>query len=825
MAIRHDITDTANMSENILVDGKPLHLLRVVDLREELKKRGIKASGTKPHLQELLKSAILSAQDTKETLEDNNNAVEKSKTDKDSQEENSNESSDNNSASEEKVASISINEATESIKLTIRSSPRKSEPTIPDKDDSETESSQSESDSNVSPKTQDEENICDKTDSPNNHTDNDDGISTSDSITKESSRPDSFSKEAIIPEVIRDDATARPDGINHDDQGEKPKQNSNETTVDYRSNDKEESVVIAKPSESVLESLTSVQISEPSEKFTESNDEASKKTKSNQELVFHTEVVAVEESNSEPAIHVSTRSTRGKSLSQPKPAKGNTSKPDESPPEQESKSKPSIRGRLLSHSKSINEEEASKPIQKKRRWGSSHTSEASVLNKGISSDKLKQLISESVQVIENDSSDKVSRVVDEDESVQSTVELTNNEPETKEEVKIVDLSNNKSDDDENSNKKSINNEKLDQVGQEEEENVPPSVSPAKNPESTVLFVTGLVRPYTLPQLKKLLSAAGHIDEEKFWIDKIKSKCYVVYSTTEEAIKTRESLHNLKWPTSSPKNLAVEFATLEDIDRCLHPENYEDLPLKGKPTNDNTTTKVEKKEPAIEISKGKYDIILNEPIRDTKAQAKNANKDDASGRNIREWDRNKVNLTNRKENEEDKNRKRPRLSPQPNPEKKEKEKIRERSKSPEVKRKKNENEKALRESNKKSESPAKMLEDLFRKTKAPPYIYWLPLTDEQVVEKQKQIAVAEKERQTRIAARRDNKRESSPPNRPPVPTFHNLPHERPKFQDLRPRRSPSPPRRKRSLSRSPRRYSRYSRSRSPEHRRFSPRRRR
>lgn len=30
-----------------------------------------------------------------------------------------------------------------------------------------------------------------------------------------------------------------------------------------------------------------------------------------------------------------------------------------------------------------------------------------------------------------------------------------------------------------------------------------------------------------------------------------------------------------------------------------------------------------------------------------------------------------------------------------------------------------------------ESPAKLLDDLFRKTKATPCIYWLPLTNEQV----------------------------------------------------------------------------------------------
>lgn len=66
----------------------------------------------------------------------------------------------------------------------------------------------------------------------------------------------------------------------------------------------------------------------------------------------------------------------------------------------------------------------------------------------------------------------------------------------------------------------------------------------------------------------------------------------------------------------------------------------------------------------------------------------------------------------------------------------------------------------------SESPAKMLEDLFRKTKATPYIYWLPLTDEQVVEKEKLKERLEKERQERIANRRPDavgrKRSDSPP---------------------------------------------------------------
>jgi hypothetical protein len=40
--------------QNVLIDGKLLTSLRVVDLKQELKKRGIKANGTKAQLQSLL---------------------------------------------------------------------------------------------------------------------------------------------------------------------------------------------------------------------------------------------------------------------------------------------------------------------------------------------------------------------------------------------------------------------------------------------------------------------------------------------------------------------------------------------------------------------------------------------------------------------------------------------------------------------------------------------------------------------------------------------------------------------------------------------------
>ena len=53
-----------------------------------------------------------------------------------------------------------------------------------------------------------------------------------------------------------------------------------------------------------------------------------------------------------------------------------------------------------------------------------------------------------------------------------------------------------------------------------------SPSPPRHKASDVLFISNLVRPFTINQLKELLARTGTIVEGGFWIDKIKSKCYV-----------------------------------------------------------------------------------------------------------------------------------------------------------------------------------------------------------------------------------------------------------------------------------------------------------
>lgn len=56
-----------------------------------------------------------------------------------------------------------------------------------------------------------------------------------------------------------------------------------------------------------------------------------------------------------------------------------------------------------------------------------------------------------------------------------------------------------------------------------------SPSPARNPVGRIVHVRNLVRPFTVGQLKELLRRTGPYDEESFWIDKIKSHCFVTVS--------------------------------------------------------------------------------------------------------------------------------------------------------------------------------------------------------------------------------------------------------------------------------------------------------
>lgn len=171
-------------------------------------------------------------------------------------------------------------------------------------------------------------------------------------------------------------------------------------------------------------------------------------------------------------------------------------------------------------------------ISRKRRWGSRPTKIQTQKSITISTDVLKDIIPdvkpvEFDEVIEDKKSkrevtEKIERpvlpkiVIDNTESIEVKKKVA--EEKEREIVKPRDSH-------------LMSNRKI-SIVKENDSIITRPPSPPKHKQSCILFITNLVRPFTLPQLKNLLQRTGRIAEDGFWIDRIKSKCYVKYETEE-----------------------------------------------------------------------------------------------------------------------------------------------------------------------------------------------------------------------------------------------------------------------------------------------------
>ncbi|OQS01481.1 hypothetical protein ACHHYP_00691 [Achlya hypogyna] len=87
-----------------------------------------------------------------------------------------------------------------------------------------------------------------------------------------------------------------------------------------------------------------------------------------------------------------------------------------------------------------------------------------------------------------------------------------------------------------------------------------SVPPAKNPATCTLRIDNFVRPFTLPAVKEWVQQVGNfVDDTGFWIDSIKTHCYVTFPTLELATATRERLHGQVWPTPHGKVISCDYS--------------------------------------------------------------------------------------------------------------------------------------------------------------------------------------------------------------------------------------------------------------------------
>ncbi|XP_029382015.1 apoptotic chromatin condensation inducer 1b isoform X2 [Echeneis naucrates] len=264
-------------------------------------------------------------------------------------------------------------------------------------------------------------------------------------------------------------------------------------------------------------------------------------------------------------------------------------------------------------------------------------------------------------------------------------------------------------------------------------------SPPRGKVSNIIHVTNLVRPFTLGQLKELLNRTGTVIEEGFWIDKIKSHCYVTYTTTEEAVATRTAIHGVKWPLSNPKVLSADFCEQDELDfhkGIIKPEREEEQvaqpaapqnrlpPLM--PERDRERERDRDRDRERERDRERDRGVGG--VRDLWAEREKEMERRERARGEREWDRDKVREFARPGEDGRRSRSRDRER-----------RRRERAKSKERKTDKKE---------KGDEPPAKLLDDLFLKTKAAPCIYWLPLTEEQAVQRLLDRTERQKERERR-----------------------------------------------------------------------------
>ncbi|XP_059080912.1 apoptotic chromatin condensation inducer in the nucleus-like [Tigriopus californicus] len=112
--------------------------------------------------------------------------------------------------------------------------------------------------------------------------------------------------------------------------------------------------------------------------------------------------------------------------------------------------------------------------------------------------------------------------------------------------------------------------------------------PSQTPQSSVVFVANLVRPFTVNQLKALLARTGTFEgEQDFWIDKIKSKCYVRYAKHQEAKDTIAALNGVVWPSSNPKKLLVKLSSETQFNEVLQNGGPVGLASARPPVGSNT----------------------------------------------------------------------------------------------------------------------------------------------------------------------------------------------------------------------------------------------
>lgn len=408
--------------------------------------------------------------------------------------------------------------------------------------------------------------------------------------------------------------------------------------------------------------------------------------------------------------------------------------------------------RCLSDNRDSSSSSAAK--EKKRRWQSkekldtakdSDASQLPLISGGISSQKLQELIDvqKDERKMPQENSKDGTTVTSDEKSIATEsrpddleVRLKTDPVKSTHEVKSIQ------DQDEENNEV--------EAKEAFEESVKQELEPTNS-----LLVENLVRPFTIMQLKEVLTKHGPMIEDKFWTDKVKSKCCVVYESMEVAKATKESLNGQQWPSSNPKTLKVTYIKEEAILKYQSSELTKPSEVETNGGNISTKSITDRLGEKLEDGAG----ISNDTIKKRLGERAGGDLGTKSSNINRDVD---------------------------------------------------------------GDDPKLQLDDLFKRTKAVPNLFWLPLTDELADMRQKE----REEREARNEEAVPKPRRSPSGHRSPIrnrsPIARRSP---PRYRSPKRQRSPlrhrSPPRYR---SRSPINRRRFPvRQRSPLLRRNSPRR--
>ncbi|PON65271.1 Nucleotide-binding alpha-beta plait domain containing protein [Parasponia andersonii] len=194
-----------------------------------------------------------------------------------------------------------------------------------------------------------------------------------------------------------------------------------------------------------------------------------------------------------------------------------------------------------------------------------------------------------------------------------------------------------------------------------------AVPPSPKPPTTSLRIDRFLRPFTLKAVQELLGKTGNVTS--FWMDHIKTHCYVTYSSVEEAIETRNAVYNLQWPPNGGRLLVAEFVDPREVKTRLETPQAPVASANAAPIVSPTPSVTQPQQPALQLRQ--QQLVAPPPLPPPPP------------------------LTNPPQARE----RLPLPPPPPLPEK--------------------------------LDPPIVTLDDLFRKTKATPRIYYLPLSEEQV----------------------------------------------------------------------------------------------